>query len=44
VVSAIGRPLQVTVRPMLYGTVVLAVCDVGVLWPNSWTGQDATWY
>jgi len=24
--------------------VVLPVCDVGVLWPNSWMDQDATWY
>ena len=23
---------------------VLSVCDVGVLWPNGWTDQDATWY
>jgi len=23
---------------------VLSVGDVGVLWPNSWTNQDATWY
>jgi len=20
------------------------VCDVGVLWPNGWMDQDATWY
>ena len=23
---------------------VLSVCDVGVLWPNGWMDQDATWY
>jgi len=23
---------------------VLSVCDVGLLWPNSWMDQDATWY
>jgi len=23
---------------------VLSVCDVGVLWPNGWTGQDETWH
>jgi len=23
---------------------VLSVCDVGVLWPNGWKDQDATWY
>jgi len=22
----------------------LSVCNVGVLWPNGWMGQDATWY
>jgi len=21
----------------------LPVCDVGVLWPNGWMDQDATW-
>jgi len=32
---------------LLYGTVVLSVlsvCNVGVLWPNGWIDQDATWY
>jgi len=37
-----------TVRPMLYtGDVVLSalsVWNVGVLWPNGWMDQDATWY
>jgi len=23
---------------------VLSVCDVGILWPNGWIDQDATWY
>jgi len=23
---------------------VLSVCNVGVLWPNGWMEQDATWY
>jgi len=23
---------------------VLSVCNVGVLWPNGWMDQDATWY
>jgi len=22
----------------------LSVCNVGVLWPNGWMNQDATWY
>jgi len=25
-------------------TVVLSVCNVGMLWPNGWMDQDATWY
>jgi len=35
-----------TVRPMLsdHCLSVLSVCDVGVLWPNDWMDQDATWY
>jgi len=36
------EPLQVTV-PLCYGTVVLSVCNVGILWPNRWMDQDATW-
>jgi len=24
--------------------VCLSVCNVGVLWPNGWMDQDATWY
>jgi len=23
---------------------VLSVCNVGVLWPNGWIDQEATWY
>jgi len=32
---------------LCYRTVVLSVCtvcSVGVLWPNGWMDQDATWY
>jgi len=30
---------------MLLGCpVLLSVCNVGVLWPNGWIDQDATWY
>jgi len=25
-------------------SICLSVCDVGVLWPNGWMDQDATWY
>ena len=38
-----GEPLQVS----LYATGLLcclSVCNVGVLWPNGWMDQDATWY
>ena len=44
--SIFGRPLQVMVRPMLRDCcpVCLSVCDVGVLWPNGWMDQDATWH
>jgi len=44
------RPLQITVRPIHYGTVGLSAlstdihCNVGVLWPNGWMDQDTTWY
>jgi len=42
----LGRPLQVTVQPMISDrcTVCLSVCNMGVLWPNGYTDQDATWY
>ena len=36
------RPLQVTVRPILRDR--CPVCNAGVLWPNGWMDQDATWY
>ena len=33
-----------TVRPMLSDRCLSCpVCDVGVLWPSSWTDQDETW-
>jgi len=32
-----------TVRLMLSDR-CLSVCNVGVLWPNGWIDQDATWY
>jgi len=33
-----------TVRPMLSDRCLSCpVCDVGVLWPNGWMDQDATW-
>ena len=39
-----ARRLQVTVRPMLRDRCPVCVCNVGVLWPNGWMDQDATWY
>jgi len=50
VIIIIGWPLHVTVRPMLSDRClsvclsVLSVCNVGILWPNGWMDQDATWY
>jgi len=34
------------VRPMVsdHRLSVCFVCNVGVLWPNGWMDQDATWY
>jgi len=45
----VGRPLQLTVRPILRDrcpvyVLSMSVCNVGVLWPNDWIDQDATWY
>jgi len=54
--SNVGRFLRHSVifgRPFVkrfaicYRTVVLSVCpvcNIGVLWPNGWMDQDATWY
>jgi len=38
-----GRPF-VKRFSLCYRTVACPVCDVGVLWPNGWMDQDATWY
>jgi len=41
-----GRPF-VKWFTLCYWTIVLSclsVCDVGVLWPNSWMDQDKTWH
>ena len=37
-----GRPF-VKRFALYYRTVLCPVCDVGVLWPNGWMDQDATW-
>jgi len=44
--SVSGRPLQVTVCPMLHEhcSVCLSVGNVYVLWPNGSMYQDAAWY
>jgi len=41
-----GRPLQVTGSPYAIRDhcPICPVCNVGVLWPNGWMDQDATWY
>jgi len=36
------RPMLLDRRPVCLS--VLSVCDVGVLWPNSWTDPDKTWH
>ena len=41
-----GRPF-VKRFALCYQTVVLfllSICDVGVLWPNGWMGQEETWH
>jgi len=42
--SFLGRPLEVAVLPVLRDRwpVYLSVCNVGVLWPNSWMDIDVT--
>jgi len=47
--AVFGRPLQVTVRPMLWDRCLnLSVCfcniNVYVSRPNGWINQDVTWY
>ena len=36
------RPMLLDRRPVCLS--VLSVCDVGVLWPNSWMDPDKTWH
>jgi len=44
-IAIFGRLLEVTVHPMLQDhSPVWPVCNGGVLWPNGWMDQDATWY
>ena len=43
-IAIFGRPLQVTVRPVLRDhSPVCHVCNLGVMRPNGWMDQDATW-
>ena len=46
VCNAFWATVSETIRPVLSDRCpvchVLSVCDVGVLWPNSWMDQDAT--
>ena len=41
-IAIFGRLLEVMVRRMLQDH--SPVCNVGVLWPNGWKHQSATWY
>jgi len=41
-IAIFGRLLELMVRPMLQDH--SPVCNVGVLWPNGWKHQSATWY
>ena len=43
VCAVFGRPFLQRFS-LCYGTVVMSVCNVGVLWPNGWVDQAATWY
>jgi len=43
-VKRLARCSRTVVCPVLSCPVCLAVCDVGVLWPNSWMDQGATCY
>jgi len=40
--ATICKRVRQTVRPVLL--LSCPVCDVGVLWPNGWMDQDATWH
>jgi len=45
VVIIFGRPLEKQFALCYLAVVCLpTVCYVGVLWPNGWIDQDATWY
>jgi len=48
IAPALAILMKVTVRLMLSDRCpvlsVLSFCNVGVLWPNGWMDQDATWY
>jgi len=41
--SVFGRPFEKWFA-LSHQTIVCPVCDVGVLWLNSWMDQDATWH
>ena len=39
-----GPPYSICLSVCLSVCLSCPVCDVGVLWPNGWMDQDATWY
>jgi len=44
-IAVLGWPLQVTICPILRDHFhECPISNVGVLWPNGWMDQDATWY
>ena len=45
-ITSNGLPLMYAMGllSVLWLSVCLSVCNVGVLWPNGWMNEDATWY
>jgi len=40
----ICKTVRHAIEPLSVMSVCLSVYGVGVLWPNGWMDQDATWY
>jgi len=39
-----GSPCAILPLSCLCVCPILSVCNIGVLWPNGWMDQDASWY